>query len=700
MAKALPILLISFVALLQRTACPAGEAEAPKSFGWRGNWTGLFPDAEPPVEWARIAKGVVAGMSCEAAKPADGAPKSGQPVTGGLIRDWLVIGLFPVTHSVKDFDQEQIAGEAALAPAEGEKVGELAWTRFELKKKPDYELWGTTELDWVDLAKAFPFKPDVVAYAHTYLYCERAGTVNLVVDHSHGLKVWVNGQVAYSNRERGMGLGNYVGLSRYKQGLSHGRSPKFPLALQQGWNRLLLKLSSGPPHGWRVLQFAGRLIDPEPVPYDEKNIVWMTRLPERTNACPVIVGDRIFTPAEPDELLCLDKATGKILWRRFHSLYDATPEADRAANPIFKEKIEPLADELAKTMDYEKGLELRRKMGELLVSVDKKRYTLKWDGHLASHFGIVGFTTTPVSDGKHVYAFFGHGVVACYDLDGTRKWIRRLESKEIVYSCSPAITGGRLVCVFEGMHALDAETGAEAWFLPKAGSIASLIPIRVDGTDAVSTRGGWMFRASDGKELWKNPPLKEGDGGWGAAAFLDRVFYVPWHGIGNLVVADFSQAKGDAWQPKTRWIEVNANHHRPNGEWLDRSSPASPLIYKGIYYGIDEYGVLYATDLQTGKTLYSRDTGFDELHHYNAIGVAASPALAGGHVYVMDNQGSCLVFEPGPVFKQAAMNRIETVIQRDWPIPPQETLANGPPVFDGQRVYIRGEQYLYCIGEK
>jgi len=256
------------------------------------------------------------------------------------------------------------------------------------------------------------------------------------------------------------------------------------------------------------------------------------------------------------------------------------------------------------------------------------------------------------------------------------------------------------VCVFEGVHGLDAATGAEAWFLPKVGCIASLIPIRVDGTDAVTTRGGLMLRASDGKELWRCPHLKAGDGGWGAGAFVDNVFYVPWHGIGNLVVADFSAAKGDAWEPKMRWIEVKANHHRPNGEWLDRSSPASPLIYKGVYYGIDEYGFLYATDLATGKTLYSRDTGFDELHHYNAIGVAASPALAGGHVYVMDNQGSCLVFEPGPVFKQTAMNRIETVIQRDWPIPPQETLANGPPVFDGKRIYIRGEQYLYCIGEK
>jgi len=67
---------------------------------------------------------------------------------------------------------------------------------------------------------------------------------------------------------------------------------------------------------------------------------------------------------------------------------------------------------------------------------------------------------------------------------------------------------------------------------------------------------------------------------------------------------------------------------------------------------------------------------------------------------VLDNQGMCVVLEPGPVFKQVAVNRIETVIQRDWPIPPQETLSNGVPVFDGKRMYLRGERYLYCIGEK
>jgi hypothetical protein len=47
-------------------------------------------------------------------------------------------------------------------------------------------------------------------------------------------------------------------------------------------------------------------------------------------------------------------------------------------------------------------------------------------------------------------------------------------------------------------------------------------------------------------------------------------------------------------------------------------------------------------------------------------------------IAVMDNQGSCLVFEPSPAFKRLAMNRLETMLPRDPPIPPQETIADGP----------------------
>ena len=685
--------------LLAGIVCLAEEAPAPRTFGWRGNWTGLYPKADPPVEWGRIATGVVAGMTCQAAKPSDAAKPGALPVKDALVRDWLIAGPFPVADSVKDFEKEQIPSEASLAPAEGDKVGQLAWKRLEVEKKPDYERWGTTELDWIDLTQAIPYKPNQIAYAHAYLHCRRGGRVRVVVDHAHGMKAWLNGKAVYVNAQRGMGLGSYVGISRQKKGLVNSRSPKFEMPLKKGWNRLLVKLGSYNRKGWRSLKFAPRFTDVEPV-YEEKNLIWATRLPERTNASPLVVGDRIFTPAEPDELLCLDKKTGKILWRRFHGLHEATPEAFRAANPLFREKIAPLAEQLHKTTDYEKSLALRREIRELLIRVDAKKYKMKWDGHLASHFGIVGFTTTPVSDGKHVWAFFGQGVVACYDLAGRRKWIRRLEAPEIRYSCSPALAGGKVICIFGGMYGLDGQTGAVAWTQPGVTSIASLIPARIQGTDVVFTQKGSVYRASDGKQLWANPHIRKGDTGWAPPAVVDQVMYLPWTGIGGLIVADFSGVSGQAWKPKLRVLNVRANHRRPNGEWLDRWTAGSPVIYQGVYYGIDQYGVCYALDLKTGKTFYAKDPGLDEMHHYNAIGVGASATLGGRHLYVLDNQGTCVVYGLGPVFKPVAVNRVETAIQRDWPAPPQEILSNAAPVFDGRRMYLRGEQVLYCFGKK
>ena len=95
----------------------------------------------------------------------------------------------------------------------------------------------------------------------------------------------------------------------------------------------------------------------------------------------------------------------------------------------------------------------------------------------------------------------------------------------------------------------------------------------------------------------------------------------------NLIVADFSGVSGDAWAPKVRIIELTCDHHRPSGEWLDRWTAGSPLIWNGAFYGIDQYGVFYAVDLASGKTLYKQDVGFDEMHTYVHIGVGASVSL-------------------------------------------------------------------------
>ncbi len=97
-----------------------------------------------------------------------------------------------------------------------------------------------------------------------------------------------------------------------------------------------------------------------------------------------------------------------------------------------------------------------------------------WNGYLGTSF------PTPVSDGKHVYVNFGQNQVVCYDLQGNRKWIRVLFDPEKVgvrtaqnFSASPLLAGDLLISLHgnvqnEGptMWAVNKETGKLVWSRP------------------------------------------------------------------------------------------------------------------------------------------------------------------------------------------------------------------------------------------
>ncbi len=53
-------------------------------------------------------------------------------------------------------------------------------------------------------------------------------------------------------------------------------APHFDLQLKAGWNRLLFKVSTYNKEGWTDHRFSLRLMDLPTVPYDSKNLLWMT----------------------------------------------------------------------------------------------------------------------------------------------------------------------------------------------------------------------------------------------------------------------------------------------------------------------------------------------------------------------------------------------------------------------------------------
>src|SRR5438094_63623 len=114
-----PVLL----ALLSVLPCSAEDAAR----GWRGNGTGLWPDATPPLTWHRLPRGALDGLRARADRPAGEGPGDASIVNKGLVCDWLVIGPFPVADSVRDFDKTQLGDETAARPGQGDKSGTLAW---------------------------------------------------------------------------------------------------------------------------------------------------------------------------------------------------------------------------------------------------------------------------------------------------------------------------------------------------------------------------------------------------------------------------------------------------------------------------------------------------------------------------------------------------------------------------------------------
>jgi outer membrane protein assembly factor BamB len=678
--------------------CPAQTIN-----GWRGNGTGLWPDAQPPLVWHRLPRGLVADLRTRANRPGDGAKAgNGLRLAKGLVREWLVLGPFPVTDSVKDFDKAPLTGESTVRPAAGDSSGGCTWKKLSAHLDDRWE-FGPVLMPWADLAPVVGgYQRNQLAYAHTYLFAPRGGTVRAVVEHHHGLMAWLNGKQVYCSAERSPGMGNYYAFSRVELGIYNlDPAPHFHLDLKPGWNRLLLKVSTYHKEGWTDQRFCLRLMDLPTVPYESKNILWMTELPHRSNATPILAGKRLFLMAEPDELHCLDKETGKTLWTAANNYYEALTPAERQANPAFHDKVEPLLAELKKENDFIKRQRLRTQIQKALTHIDAERFAWKNDGHFEAHFGIVGFTTpTPISDGKHVWVWCGNAVAACYDLDGKRRWITRLPVKELSYSCSPALANGTLGGFQGKLIGLDASTGKVRWEQRKINlNSGAILGARLAGVPVFVTSMGYIVRARDGHILYRDPDREGGRSSWAPPVILGEVAYFPRYGVKQLLVLDFTGAAGDDWKPKRTTIEVPEGiGRRPDGKMVDRPTPGSPLIVDDLAYLVDIYSTLYVFDLKAKKMLYHRDTDLCGLFHYNAVPVAASPTLIGKHIVLQDNQGLALVLEPGRGFRQVAKNHIATQLDRWWPIPAQETVSYAPPVADGNRMYIRGERYLYCIG--
>lgn len=319
----------------------------------------------------------------------------------------------------------------------------------------------------------------------------------------------------------------------------------------------------------------------------EQGIRWKAELPGAGTSSPVIWGDRIFlTAAEgvsQDDLivLCLGLSDGKEKWRQ--RLWGTSPTLHHATKSSMS-------------------------------------------------------TPTPVTDGKHIYAFFGTGDVFGIDVDGKLLWQRSLASEygpfenRFGHTSSPALLDGLLFlqCDHYGdsyILAIDAHTGVNRWKLDRPGiwhswsspqvlangdGDANLIVCAANRLDVLDT--------DSGKPLW-------------SVSGLQREC-IPTPVTGHGLVFAVSGPKGTAMAIRPGGLgDVTDSHVVWRSQ---RGTPyvPSPILVGNQYYLVDDQGIITCLDALTGKLAWQKRLGGT---------FTASPIAGDQMVYFTNDDGETTV---------------------------------------------------------
>ena len=448
-------------------------------------------------------------------------------------------------------------------------------------------------------------------------------------------------------------------------------------------------VNAGQFRGWRG-DGTGHYADAQPPLKwgEEQNVAWKTRLPTWSNASPVVTGDRVFVCAEPDTLLCVDKRTGDILWQHANSYVDIAPEGEKEAARQkmeqargIQKKIRRVRHEIRKVNKKIKQTKKQAKKGDgetegasledleaQKSELGKQKRALEnelkpvSDYALPNTHGANGYSSsTPVTDGENVYVLFGTGVVACYDVEGQRKWARVLEKPKHGWghSASPLLAGGHLIVHILGLTALDPDTGATVWQAGARSRWGSPVCARIGGRDVIVTANGDLVRADDGTVIARKlSPLT-----YCAPVIHDSVAYFIQHGGRAVRLPETADGKTE---PEVLWKTT------PKKERYY----ASPIVREGLIYCIMQKHVFSVIDAATGEVVHSRKLPLRGTAY-------PSITLAGDVLFVGSESGKTLFLKPGRQAEQVAAVDFEKY--------------RTTPVFQGKRMYLRTMRHLYCI---
>jgi outer membrane protein assembly factor BamB len=299
-------------------------------------------------------------------------------------------------------------------------------------------------------------------------------------------------------------------------------------------------------------------------------------------------------------------------------------------------------------------------------------------------------SSTPATDGVRVYAAFWDGKhihLGAYDFkNGKPLWENDLGSftSQHGFGHSPMSIDDKVILVNDqdgsaDLLAFDARTGAKAWQTERKAYRACystpLVRNNPEGGKELivaSTAGIAGYNPADGKANWWY--------NWSFSGMALRTVASPIL-AGDLVIATSGDGSGDRHTIAVKLGgtgDVTADHLA----WENRQKYPFPyvpcLLTRGDYlYSVHDKGFASCHEARTGEEVWNE--------RLSTVDFTASPILVDGKVYAIAMDGEVHVFEAAPKFKLLAKNTLGEAV-------------SSTPAVANNRLYIRGQKHLYCIG--
>lgn len=390
-----------------------------------------------------------------------------------------------------------------------------------------------------------------------------------------------------------------------------------------------------------------------------KNVKWKTPIGGLGHSSPIVWGKKIFLTTALDGEVIPGRPAGVT-----HKLSDGT------------DFVHP--DAVGANLKHTfKVLCLDRDSGKILWE------RVAYDGpvHDSRHRKASFASSTPATDGKYVFAFFGSEGLYAYDYNGKLVWkqdLGKLGTASVGYGVSPVLYQNLVImqCDDSGLNsfmvAFDKKTGKEVWRAPRKVDLTWSTPVLVQtarGAELVAAAAEAIiaYDPLTGKELWRHKGLESNAV---PTPVVSNDLVVLTSGSPNkIALAIKAGGSGDVTgTSQLVWTYKKGTAYVP-----------SPILYGEYVYLTTDRGLLTCLNAKTGKTEY------EGARVPVPATFSASLVAYEGMILLTSEDGETFIVKAGPKHEILRSNSLG------------EPVYASPAIADG-KIFIRGEKNIYCIG--